>query len=103
MKKHVKIYEEFVNEIAYNQNPISIQHPGVGMPSMSRGADSEDEIIPLAQQDPVLQFGVWAQSATGVQPNGEYPDILLAQARLHGMSPEEYLAHYGRDTEGHDK
>lgn len=110
MKPHVKNLEDFIAEYQAPYNPSSAANIVVGttqgagkVPTTSTGSDSDDSVLPLTQQDPVLQFGTWSQTATGVQPNGAYPDILLAQAALHGMSPAEYLAHYGRDTDGHDK
>lgn len=110
MKPHVKNLEDFIAEYQTPFNPSSAANIVVGgvqgagkVPTTSTGADSENSIIPLTQQDPVLQYGTWSQTATGVQPNGAYPDILLTQAALHGMSPAEYLAHYGHSTEGQDK
>jgi len=110
MKTHVKNLEDFIAEYQTPFNPSSMANIVVGtiqgagkVPTTSTGAESEGSIIPLTQQDPVLQYGTWSQTATGVQPNGTYPDILLAQAALHGMSPTEYLAHYGHSTEGQDK
>ena len=110
MKTHVKNLKDFIAEYQTTFNPSAAANIVVGtvqgagkVPTTSTGAESEGSIIPLTQQDPVLQYGTWSQTATGVQPNGAYPDILLAQAALHGMSPAEYLAHYGHSTEGQDK
>ena len=94
----------FVNEAgAYPVSVTTLANGTAGVPTTSTGADSEDEIIPLAQQSPVLNFGTWAQNITNVQPNNSYPDALLAQAAMHGMTPQEYLAYYGHSTDGHDK
>ena len=100
MKNHIKSLENFIAEAV---KVHSTANGTAGIPTTSTGADSDDEIIPLAKQDPVLNFGTWAQNATNPQPNNAYPDALLAQAAMHGMTPEEYLAYYGRSTDGHDK
>jgi hypothetical protein len=101
MKNHVKSLENFINEAAIKVH--STANGTAAIPTTSTGADSEDEIIPLAKQAPVLNFGTWAQNITNVQPNNAYPDALLAQAAMHGMTPQEYLAYYGHSTDGHDK
>lgn len=65
------------------------------------GAPSEDDLIPLQQQDPIHSFGVWNQTFGGSNSsNSTYADQLTAQALLYGMSPEEYLQTYGRAQEG---
>jgi hypothetical protein len=102
MKKHVKSLNEFVSGV-YNQNPIDVAHSGVAVPTTNTGAQSNDEVETLVQFSPVQQYGQWATSAISSQPSNTYPDSLLAQAAMHGMTPQEYLAYYGRDTEGHDK
>lgn len=100
MKNHVKSLETFIGEAVKIH---STANGTAGVPTTSTGADSEDQIIPLAKQAPVLNFGIWAQNAINVQPNNAYPDALLAQAAMHGMTPQEYLAYYGHSTDGHDK
>lgn len=110
MKIHVKNLEDFVAEYQAPFNPSSMANVVVGtiqnagkVQTTNTGADSEGSVLPLAYQAPVLQYSTWSQSATGTQPTETYPDSLLAQAAMHGMSPAEYLAHYGHSTDGHDK
>jgi hypothetical protein len=100
MKQYVKTIENFINEAI---KVHSTANGTAGVPTTSTGADSEDEIIQLQTQAPVLNFGTWAQNTTNVQPNNSYPDALLAKAAMHGMTPQEYLAYYGHSTDGQDK
>lgn len=94
MKKYVKDLEQFVNEDLAPMTPVA---------HTVTGSDSNDEVIPLQVQDPVHSFGVWNQTFAGSnRSNSTYADQIIAQAAIYGMTPEEYLATYGRSTEGTD-
>lgn len=74
-----------------------------GVATTATGAPSEDEVVGISSQTPVLNYGLWVQNMPGTVGNNTYPDPLIAQAAINGMTPQEYLATHGRDTEGHDK
>jgi len=90
MKQYIKPLSEFINEADYPQRQVA---------TTATGAKSDDETIEVEPQDPVQAFGVWAQTFGDTNSPSGWADPLIAQAKLYGMTPQEYIAYYGSRSE----
>jgi hypothetical protein len=90
MKQYIKPLSEFITEADSPKRQVA---------TTVTGAESEEGTVEIQPQDPVQNFGVWAQTFGDTNSPSGYADPIIAQSKLYGMTPQEYIAYYGSRSE----